>query len=189
MPGARAALTKDDWVTAGLRALSTGGPDAVAIEPLAAALGATKGSGYWHWGSRAALLDAVLAAWREVATRSVVADVEAAGGDPRERLVRLLVTVTSAIEAAPGHLATLTHPDPAVRDVVRQVTADRIAYLARLLAETGLASAEADRRAVLAYAGYLGIAQLTVTVPAALPDTAEQRRALLRTVVDVVLAT
>ena len=41
------------WVEEGLRALAAGGPDAVRIEPLAQALGVTKGGFYWHFADRA----------------------------------------------------------------------------------------------------------------------------------------
>ena len=67
----RKTLTRDDWTTAGLAALVEGGPDAVAIEPVAARLGTTKGSGYWHFTDRADLLRAVLGAWVEQHTVAV----------------------------------------------------------------------------------------------------------------------
>jgi len=40
----RKTLTREDWTAAGLAALVEGGPDAVAIEPVATRLGTTKGS-------------------------------------------------------------------------------------------------------------------------------------------------
>src|SRR5215207_10572201 len=49
----RKTLTRQDWAAAGLAALVEGGPDAVAVEPVATRLGATKGSGYWHFTDRA----------------------------------------------------------------------------------------------------------------------------------------
>lgn len=56
-------LGRDDWLGAGRRALLTGGPAAVRVEPLAADLGVTKGSFYWHFADRAALLEALLQEW------------------------------------------------------------------------------------------------------------------------------
>ena len=47
---------RSSWIDAGLRALAAGGPDAVRIEPLARALGVTKGGFYWHFDDRWALL-------------------------------------------------------------------------------------------------------------------------------------
>lgn len=184
MPEGR-RLSADDWVDAGLRALDAGGPDAVAVERLAASLGATKGSGYWHWPSRAALLEAVLARWRATATDEVIDRVEASGADPATRLRRLLSVVTDASERSPGTVLTLTHPDEAVRTVVADITHRRIGYVAALLRESGVSEGEARRRAVLVYAAYLGHAQLATTVPDTLPGSPDARRALRETVVDL----
>ena len=41
------------WIEEGLRALAAGGPDAVRIDPLAKALGVTRGGFYWHFEDRA----------------------------------------------------------------------------------------------------------------------------------------
>ncbi|MGB9368496.1 MAG: helix-turn-helix domain-containing protein, partial [Xanthobacteraceae bacterium] len=53
------------WIAAGFDALADGGIDAVRVEPLAKALGITKGSFYWHFADRRALLDAMLESWAE----------------------------------------------------------------------------------------------------------------------------
>lgn len=172
---------------AGLDALSSGGPDAVAIEPLAARLGATKGSGYWHWSSRGALLKAVLGEWQRVATRQVIEAVEAGGGRPRERLERLLALVMSETEKRPGEMLTMTHHAPEVRAVVELATHARIEYVKVLLVETGMGPIESHRRAVIAYAAYLGYAQLAATVPTALPALAGDRAGLQQTLVDLLL--
>ena len=53
-------LSREDWELAALDAIADGGIGAVAIEPLAAALGVTEGSFYAHFPSRDALIDAYL---------------------------------------------------------------------------------------------------------------------------------
>ncbi len=55
-----ARLDADAWIAAAFDALAEGGIDAVRVEPLATALGITKGSFYWHFADRRALLDAML---------------------------------------------------------------------------------------------------------------------------------
>src|SRR5437016_3886063 len=47
-PRDRRTLTRADWIGAALDALARDGLRAVAVEPLAERLGATKGSFYWH---------------------------------------------------------------------------------------------------------------------------------------------
>src|SRR5262249_59669788 len=55
-----ARFTRDDWAAAALAVLSESGPAAVAVEPVAARLGASKSSFYWLFENRKALLEAAL---------------------------------------------------------------------------------------------------------------------------------
>ena len=70
-------LGKEAWVAAAFRLLGRRGIAAVGVEPLAKALGVTKGSFYWHFTDRRALLQALLAYWEERETSAIIADVEA----------------------------------------------------------------------------------------------------------------
>ena len=56
-------LHSDDWVKAALSRLRQDGIDAVRVELLARDLGVSKGSFYWHFRDRAALLEAMLTRW------------------------------------------------------------------------------------------------------------------------------
>jgi AcrR family transcriptional regulator len=173
----RKTLTRDDWTTAGLAALVEGGPDAVAIEPVAARLGTTKGSGYWHFADRADLLRAVLGAWVEQHTVAVQERVEAAGGSPRERLRHLLGIVSTAAEQSPADLLLVASADPDIKAAVVEATQLRVAYVEHLIREDGVPGPEARSRAVLAYAAYLGHASLTSAVPGLVPrEPADRRR-------------
>src|SRR3954469_24599842 len=77
------------WVDEGLRALAAGGPDAGRIEPLAQALGVTKGGFYWHFKDRRALLEEMLDAWERASVDDVIDHIERKGGDARARVRRL----------------------------------------------------------------------------------------------------
>src|SRR6476660_1936607 len=74
------------WIEEGLRALGKGGPDAVRIEALARSLGVTKGSFYWNFDDRPALLEAVLDRWERATVDEVIERVEARGGKPVVKL-------------------------------------------------------------------------------------------------------
>ena len=52
----KATLTATDWERAALELIAERGVQALAIEPLARRMGITKGSFYWHFASREALL-------------------------------------------------------------------------------------------------------------------------------------
>ncbi|MEA2418333.1 MAG: hypothetical protein QOE60_539, partial [Thermoleophilaceae bacterium] len=60
------------WIEAGLRALAAGGPDRVRIEPLAGALGVTRGGFYWHFANRQALLEEMLDTWERIGVDEVI---------------------------------------------------------------------------------------------------------------------
>ena len=78
---ALARTPRSAWIEEGLRALAAGGPGAVRIEPLAQALGVTKGGFYWHFDDRRALLDEMLDTWERVSIDEVIERVEGGGGD------------------------------------------------------------------------------------------------------------
>ncbi|MGI8847160.1 MAG: TetR/AcrR family transcriptional regulator [Candidatus Dormibacteria bacterium] len=166
---ARTRLSRDDWTAAGLVALAEGGMAAVAIEPLAARLGATKGSGYWHFANRAALVEATLQRWEREHTEMVIAEVERHSGAV-ERLRTLLHAVMGHAGPQAVELALLASADdPMVAPILCRVTERRISYLTRLFREMDFDDQEAGRRALLAYTTYLGHAQLARTAPRAVP--------------------
>jgi AcrR family transcriptional regulator len=72
------SLQPIDWIVAGITLLSRGGVDAVRITHLAEALEVTRGSFYWHFKDRQALLDALVGFWRNRYTGALVAAAEGA---------------------------------------------------------------------------------------------------------------
>jgi AcrR family transcriptional regulator len=173
-------LTRDAWVRAALEAIANGGLAAVAVVPLAERLGVTKGSFYWHFPSREALVEAALADWEESHTAAVITEIEAASTDPLEQL-RLLIKRVSALAAGDrvelALLATAEHP--AVKPVLDRVARRRLDFIAELLERLGFSRADARRRALLAYTSYLGYAQAVHATPEVLPRSLAARRAYL----------
>src|SRR4051812_22016420 len=89
-----ARLGAGEWEAAALAALSESGPAGVAVEALARRLGVTKGSFYWHFEDRDALLRAALVAWENEYTERII-EALASLSSPRDRLVRLLADVAT----------------------------------------------------------------------------------------------
>lgn len=167
---ARPRMSKERWANAALRALAEDGVSAVAVEPLARRLGVTKGSFYWHYDSRDALLEAAMQRWEHNNARALGV-YESDLPDPRERLKALFQAAfePSALGGLIVHLAA-DREHPAVAPVLARVTRERIAYLSRIYAGIGLAEGAAHHQALLAYTAYIGLFQLMATTPDAVPE-------------------
>lgn len=129
----------------------------LAVEPLAAEIGATKGSFYWHFRDRAELVDAVVERWAHTATEAIIADVEEGGSADAHALERLVDVVLGHPESAPTEWRILGAADhPQIGPVVARVHEARIDYVRGLLEARGMAPARAAARARVLYAAYLG---------------------------------
>jgi AcrR family transcriptional regulator len=149
-------LTRDDWIRAALLALADGGTAAVAVEPLAARLGATKGSFYWHFRDRGELIAAALESWERTATDDLVTELGAIE-DPVERLHRGFAMAMALEEDQHPDVRLLPSvSDPLVAPVAARVQEKRLRFLARTFRELGFPAAEARRRAMLANSLYIG---------------------------------
>ena len=177
---AQRRLTREDWITAALGAIADGGLAAVGVEPLAARLGATKGSFYWHFENRDALLGAAIRRWEKETTTDVIAEITAANDAPASQFRRLVVGVIERAEqdrVGPALLASAAHP--VVAPALERVTAARLNLITTVLRRLGIPPAEARRRALLVYSAYLGHGQLAHSTPGVLPATRAGRRAYL----------
>jgi AcrR family transcriptional regulator len=182
----RARLSRQAWVQAALEAIAEGGLAAVAVVPLAKQLGATKGSFYWHFANREALVEAALAEWEQSHTAAVIAEIEGSSDEPLQQLRLLFRRVTALAARDRIELALLATADhPTVQPVLDRVTRRRIIFTAGLFQRFGFSRGQAKRRALLAYSAYLGHAQLLHATPQLLPRAQTAKRAYLT---DVLLA-
>jgi AcrR family transcriptional regulator len=153
-------LSAEDWARAALEALAEGGLAAVAVEPVAVRLGVSKGSFYWHFRNRRALVEAALQRWEEW-TEEVIVRLEDVG-DPVARMRALLEgAFGNRHDAAVSFRLISEADDPAVGAVARRVSERRLAYMRAILEEAGQPPQEAARRVLSGYGTYLGLAALT----------------------------
>jgi AcrR family transcriptional regulator len=168
-------LSAEAWAEAALDAIARGGVSALAVEPLAKELGVTKGSFYWHFSNREALLDVALDLWERRETEAVFAKVRRE--DPRLRIEALFREVTGNRRTSPLYLAlSAASNDPRIGSTVRRVAERRLGFLAECFTALGLGEEDARRRAIMAHALYLGMLQLQRDARHALPRAGEVQR-------------
>jgi AcrR family transcriptional regulator len=150
-------LSAKDWLDQGLKTLAKRGFTALKADPLAKAMGVSRGSFYWHFADIAAFHAAVLDHWREVAAERVIAGLEAftAGDNPLSVLVHRAFDGKPALEKAVRSWAAI---DPKARAAVQAIDRRRLQYLEHMLRQSGLASDVACARAQILYWTYLGFA-------------------------------
>ncbi|GAA1717407.1 TetR/AcrR family transcriptional regulator [Fodinicola feengrottensis] len=152
-------MSRQDWAEAALAALADGGLAAVAVEPLAIRLGTTKGSFYWHFANREALVQAAVERWADEHTEALIRQLEPVS-DPATRLRQLFEAAIGSGRISRAELALLAHADdPLVAPVLSRVTARRVDFIAACYAETGVPPGDARRHAVLAYTAHIGLIQ------------------------------
>ncbi|GIG58547.1 TetR family transcriptional regulator [Longispora fulva] len=152
----------------------------MAVDPLAKILGATRGSFYWHFTDREALLVAALELWEQVATEDLIAVMEKIR-NPLDRLRTLLHEALRDRRPNDVHLepAIVAHAhDPVVAPVLRRVTERRIGYLTECYRQLGMAPDAARRQGVVAYATYLGWVELRAAAPDIVPEVTRDASAM-----------
>ncbi|MFP5022600.1 TetR/AcrR family transcriptional regulator [Pseudonocardia phyllosphaerae] len=174
----RKQLSREDWAAAALDALAADGLRGVAVEPLAVHLGATKGSFYWHFRNRDALIEAALDLWERRNTADVIA-ATADNPDPRSALRTLLSTTLGSVTTdapAPsrtGHAVEVALQadarNPLVAAALDRVARQRLDHLTELFVRLGVPTGGARQRAALGLTAYLGQVQLARAAPDLLP--------------------
>ncbi len=160
----RTRLSAADWEEGALDLIATHGVGAVAVESLAKQLGVTKGSFYWHFPTREALLKAAIDRWEKQSTDKFIEDV-APIADPRARLRELFRRTGHEAKSHAIYSALLRAFDhPISRPVMARVTQQRMDLLFDAYRQMGMTDETAAYRARLAYAAYVGFLQLTLHV-------------------------
>ena len=158
----RTRLSADDWEQAALDLIAAQGVSAVAVEPLARQLGVTKGSFYWHFPTREALLKAALERWEKQDIDALLYQVESIA-DPRSRLCELFRRTGREAKSHVIYSALLRALDhPIVQPLMARVSQRRLDFLTRAYRQVGMNRSVAAHRARLTYAAYVGFLQLAL---------------------------
>jgi AcrR family transcriptional regulator len=152
-------LGRDDWIGAARAALVAGGVAAVKVDRLADTLGVTRGSFYWHFASRAELLDALLASWAEGNSAPFLRVLNRDQDNPARQYLHFIEVWVDENEFDPVY-------DSAVRDwarasakverLVRRIDQTRMDTLRAIFARMGYDELEAEVRARVTYYHQVG---------------------------------
>src|ERR1700686_4738850 len=150
-------LSAKDWLDQGLKALAERGFTALKAEPLAKAMGVSRGSFYWHFADIGAFHAAILKHWRVVAAEQIIANLEAAPGNdnPLQLLLRQAFGGQLALENAVRIWAA---HDPIARRAVQAIDRRRVSYVEKLLRASGLGAKVARSRTQILYWAFVGFA-------------------------------
>lgn len=153
-------LTAQDWEQAALALIAEKGVNALAVEQLARRMGITKGSFYWHFPNREALLNQALNHWQEHDARNLTKALSAIS-DPTERLRSFFRASSREVFTAEVFSALIFAADhPQVEPVLERVASRRIEHLSQAFEQLGLSRVDAVNRARLSYSAYIGFLQL-----------------------------
>src|SRR5260370_9852788 len=135
-------------------------------DPLAKAMGVSRGSFYWHFADIGAFHAAILKHWRDVAAEQIIANLEAASDhdEPLPLLLRQAFGARLALENAVRTWATL---DPLARPAGQAIDRRRLEYVESLLRASRRSPDVARARAQILYWAFLGYALSDKPLPRA----------------------
>lgn len=147
-----------------MQTLADAGLDGVKVETLARQLGVTKGSFYWHFKDRRALLDAMLESWRDGRIEDIRSRTRAEPGQEIAQLQQLIDTY-SLVRNRRGMQVELAVRDWARHDLAARATLDevdavRLECSAALFRAAGRSADEAASRSLLLYAYVFGLGMM-----------------------------
>jgi len=172
----RPRLTPDDWLRAGLDAMSRLGPDGLKAESLARALETTKGSFYWHFQDVPTFQQRLLDYWADQTAGQ--AELPAKKKEAVAELQSLIQDGFGEDENAEAAMRAWARTDDAAYAALQKIDAARLERLKALLDKVGITNPDIARALYAARIGAMQIAK----------GKDRKNRAALQTLVDLVLA-
>ena len=160
----RTALDREAWTTFALSVLAEEGLDGLRVEVLARRLNVTKGSFYWHFKDRQALLNAVTSHWRD----QRIQEVEAQATVPAEQARAHIHAIIDHYSTQPNRqrmqlelaMRDWARRDQLVAAAVEAVDQARLINATRLFELAGFAAEEAHTRALLMFTHVFGLSMM-----------------------------
>lgn len=160
----RCALDRDAWINFATDVLAEEGLTGLRIEVLARRLKVTKGSFYWHFKDRQALLNAVATRWRDARIEELTTQANVPADNAMPLIHQLIDTYATRPNFSRMKLELAMRDwarrDPLVTSVVEAVDQARLENATRLFTLAGFAPAEAHTRALLLFTHVFGLSML-----------------------------
>ena len=147
------------WLDAAYDMLVEGGVESVKVMPLAARLGLSRTSFYWHFPDREALLAGLIARWQSRNTESLLARTQAPAQTITEAMLNVFdCWITPALFDSRMEFAIRTWAltDPALASVLKAVDETRIQALTAMFEAFAYPPLEARLRAQTVYLTQVG---------------------------------
>jgi AcrR family transcriptional regulator len=151
-------LSREDWITEARKALVKSGIDDVKVDQLAKTMRVTRGSFYWHFEGRQALLDALLQDW-EVRNHGELAQVRDrwSVSDPDlSEIVAIWLAEEPGFPAFDMAVRIWARKSPSVARAVRRIDSAWITLLTDLFRHSGFNETHSLVRARIAYFHQIG---------------------------------
>lgn len=150
-------LTREDWIKAALAVLLESGVGGVKITVMAARMGVTSGSFYWHFKGLPDLLDCLLEYWEVELTDRIVERAKAFDGPPDKRILALMTQVIELDAAVPDHaIRVWSLSDSRTKDVFDRTLQKRFDFAAWMFHEAGFGKRDAAIRGRMMVAYLMG---------------------------------
>jgi AcrR family transcriptional regulator len=169
-------LSRDDWLRAALETMRSTGIDGVKVAPLAARLGVTTGSFYWHFKNRGELLELVLDYWERAMTDAAIDEAERFEGSPEDCILFLMQRVMDRDLA--GYDLPIwqwAQSDDGARKVFQRALKKRLEFTSGLFRGAGFSQRDAENRARMMMVYMMGesnlVRRLISTSKRAIRDT------------------
>lgn len=160
----RPQLDREHWIRFATEVLAHEGLAGIRVESLARALNVTKGSFYWHFKDRQALLNAIIAEWKTERIHETQQDVIASSAQAKAQIHAIIDRYSTRPDEY-RLLLELAIRDWARRDahvagVVEAVDLARRTRATHLFEQAGFAPEEARTRALLLFTHVFGLSMM-----------------------------
>lgn len=146
-PRSGVRLDRETWLLRALEALADEGPQVLAVETLCARLGVTRGSFYWHFKTRSAFVEELVADWDKRFTQAICDEIAVQQGDAAERLLALMALIDQAgATRFDIPVRAWAAAEPSALAAVKRTDQARYRFVRSLFAELGFSGDELEMR-------------------------------------------